>query len=98
MSGSEALSISGSTVVLGRAVFARRFENLPPTFGGAVRAGFSLEFGAGFAADEPVHFGAMKQAGSGFIMMDTRFGPLYLGAGATRGSGGTFYLFLGPIW
>ena len=98
LSGSEALSISGSTVVMGRAVFARRLENLPPTFGGAVRAGFSLEFGSGFAADEPVHFGAMKQAGSGFIMMDTRFGPLYVGAGATRGSGGTFYLFLGPIW
>ncbi len=98
LSGTETLSISGSTVVLGRVVFARRLENLPPTFGGAVRAGFSLEFGAGFAPDQPLRFGALKQASSGFVMVDTRFGPLYLGAGATRGSGGTFYLFLGPIW
>jgi NTE family protein len=98
LSGTDPLSIGGSSVVLGRVVLARRIGYLPATLGGALRAGFSLEAGAGFGPDEPVQFGAMKQAGSGFLALDTRFGPLYLGAGATRGSGGTLYLFLGPIW
>jgi NTE family protein len=42
--------------------------------------------------------GDLKQAGSGFFSVDTRFGPLFFAAGATRGTGGTLYLFLGPFW
>jgi NTE family protein len=45
-----------------------------------------------------VRFRDLKQAGSIFLSVDTRFGPLAFGGGATRGTGGTLYLFLGPFW
>lgn len=54
--------------------------------------------GGGFASGQAVRFRDLKQAGSVFLSVDTRFGPLSFGAGATRGIGGTLYLFLGPFW
>jgi NTE family protein len=98
LSGTAADSLSNNTVALGRVVMARRVGSMPATLGGSIRTGFSLELGGGFAADESVKFDKFKQSGSAFVSLDTRFGPLYFGAGATRGSGSTFYLFLGPIW
>jgi NTE family protein len=85
-------------VVLGRVVLARQIGLMPTGFGGAVRVGFSLEQGAGFEVGEAVRFRDLKQAASGFFSVDTRFGPLFLAGGATRGTGGTLYLFLGPFW
>ena len=75
-------------------------SSLPATLGGAVRAGFSLEAGGGFDQSVPLpqQRSAFKVAGSGFLSVDTRFGPAYLGAGATRDGQRTLYLFLGPIW
>jgi NTE family protein len=98
LSGTARESVDGRTVLLGRIVLARRIGEMPTGFGGAVRAGMSFELGAGFAAGEAVRFGDLKQAASGFFSVDTRFGPLFLAAGATRGTGGTLYLFLGPFW
>ena len=98
LSGTPPDSLDDQTVALGRLVLARKIGMMPATIGGAVRAGFSLELGGGFGADQPVRFHDLKQAGSIFIAADTRFGPLYFGAGATRGTGGTLYLFLGPVW
>ena len=77
---------------------ARRIVAMPVALGGLVRAGFSLELGAGLAADEAVRWSSLRQAASAFLSIDTRFGPLFLAAGATRNSSGTLYLFLGPIW
>ena len=81
-------------------MLARRIGALPVTLGGTVRAGFSLEAGGGFDQDEPLgpQRRALKQAGSAFLSVDARFGPAYLGAGATRDGNRTLYLFLGPIW
>jgi NTE family protein len=98
LSGTAPESINGSTVVLGRAVPARRIGSLPTPFGNAIRAGFSAELGNGFASGQGIRVERLNAAGSAFVAMDTRFGPLYVGAGATRGGQGTFYLFLGPIW
>ena len=98
LSGTDPDSIDGSTVLLGRLVLARRIGNLPAPFGNAIRAGFSAELGNGFADGQRIRLEDLKNAGSAFVAMDTRFGPLYLGAGATRGARGTLYLFLGPIW
>jgi NTE family protein len=77
---------------------ARRVGALPVTLGGTVRAGFSLEAGGGFDLSQPVHGGLLKTAVSGFLAVDTRFGPAYIGAGATKDGNRTMYLFLGPIW
>jgi NTE family protein len=100
LSGTPADSLQGRSIGFGRLVLARRIGALPVTLGGTVRAGFSLEAGGGFDQDAPLaqQRNALKQAGSGFLSVDTRFGPAYLGAGATRDGNRTLYLFLGPIW
>ncbi len=71
---------------------------LPVTLGGTVRFGFSLEVGGGFDLDQPLVGSHIKQAASTFLSVDTRFGPAYVGAGATRQGNSTMYLFLGPVW
>ncbi|MBI3713171.1 MAG: hypothetical protein HY253_09455 [Burkholderiales bacterium] len=91
-------SLSNKTVALGRVVMAHRIGGMPAALGGAVRLGFSAELGGGFGEGEAVKFSKIKRSGSAFVAFDTRFGPLYFGAGATQGAGSTFYLFLGPIW
>jgi NTE family protein len=98
LSGTAADSVQGRSIVFGRLVLARRIGALPVTLGGTVRAGFSLETGGGFDQDLTLHSSSRKQAGSAFLSVDTRFGPAYLGAGATRDGNRTMYLFLGPIW
>lgn len=98
LSGTEFESVSGRSVALARLVMARRIGSLPTTLGGAVRAGFSLEMGGGF--DQNVRWKPSKftQAGSAFIAVDTRFGPVYGAVGASKGGDNTLYLFLGPVW
>ena len=98
LSGTPVDSLSNNTIAFGRIVVARRIGSMPSTFGGSIRTGFSAELGAGFGLDESVKFSKIKQSASAFISLDTRFGPLYFGAGATRGNGSSLYLFLGPIW
>ena len=98
LSGTPRESIDGQTVALGRVVLARRIGELPIGLGGPVRAGVSAELGGGFENGQSVRFRDLKQAGSVFLSVDTRFGPLSFGGGATRGIGGTLYLFLGPFW
>jgi NTE family protein len=98
LSGSVPDSIQGRTVAFARLVMARRVGALPVTLGGTVRAGFSMELGGGFDLDTPSTGERVKQAGSAFLSVDTRFGPAYVGAGATKDGKQTMYLFLGPIW
>jgi NTE family protein len=98
LSGTPRESINGQTVAFGRVVLAKRVGEMPIGLGGSVRAGFSAELGAGFENGQSVRFQDLKQAGSVFLSVDTRFGPLSFGAGATRGTGSTLYLFLGPFW
>ena len=98
LSGTDTNSIDGRTVAFGRIVMARKIGVMPTTTGSAIRFGFSAELGGGFDGDQSVRFRDLKQAGSLFLSADTRFGPLFFGTGATRGTGNTFYLFLGPVW
>lgn len=98
LSGTPRASVGGRAIVLARLVMARRIGDMPAGLGGAVRAGFSLELGRGYEPDQASGFGDLRQAGSGFLSVDTRFGPAFLAAGATRGAGSALYLFLGPFW
>ena len=98
LSGTSPQSIDGRTVLFGRLVLARTVGTLPVFLGDALRAGFSVEFGNGVAAGQGLQLTNMKLAGSGFVALDTRFGPLYLGVGGTRGGSSRAYLFLGPVW
>jgi NTE family protein len=100
LSGTAGDSVQGRSIAFTRLVMARRIGALPVTLGGTLRAGFSLEVGGGFDPDVPLpqQRNALRQAASSFLAVDTRFGPAYFGAGATRDGNRTLYLFLGPIW
>jgi NTE family protein len=98
LSGTPRNSIDGSTVLFTRAVFGREVGQMPTGLGGTVRVGASLELGGGVADARHIHGNDLKQAGSVFVSVDTRLGPLYLAAGGTRGGQGAVYLFLGPFW
>lgn len=98
LSGSTPNSIIGDRVLLGRIVMARAIGAMPAALGGDVRLGFSLEAGGSYGPENPLHWGSLHQAAAGFVSVDTRFGPLYFGAGTTKAGNSSLYLFLGPIW
>lgn len=102
LSGTPDSSLVGENMVLTRVVMARRIGEMPVGLGGAVRVGFSLEAGA-IGAGEGLKFSNLprsgwKQAVSGFLSVDTRFGPFFLALGTTRGGDTSAYLLLGPTW
>ncbi|MFG6440250.1 patatin-like phospholipase family protein [Roseateles sp. LKC17W] len=102
LSGTPDGALLGENMLLARLVMARRIGQMPVGLGGAVRMGFSLESGAvGNGAglklsNLPRH--GWQQAASGFLSVDTRFGPFFLAVGATRGGHTSAYLLLGPTW
>lgn len=98
LSGTPRASVGGRAIVLGRLVMAKRIGEMPAGLGGAVRAGYSLELGLGYDPVSSPGLREMRKAASVFISVDTRFGPAFLAAGATRGIGGALYLFIGPFW
>lgn len=102
LSGTPDGSLMGENMVLARVVMARRIGEMPVGLGGAVRIGFSLEAGAvgdgaGLKFSNLPRSG-WKQAASGFLSVDTRFGPFFLALGTTRGGDTSAYLLLGPTW
>lgn len=102
LSGTADASLVGENTVLTRLVMARRIGEMPVGLGGAVRIGFSLELGAvgkgnGVKLSNLPSTG-WQQAASGFLSVDTRFGPFYVALGSTRGGDTAAYLLLGPSW
>ncbi len=98
ISGTPADSVEGQGIAFGRVVLARRIGALPLAIGGTVHLGFSLEAGGAYDSAHPLRANTLRQAGSAFLSLDTRFGPAYFGAGATKDGQRTLYLYLGPIW
>jgi len=102
LSGTPDGALLGENMVLARLVMARRIGQMPVGLGGAVRVGFSMETGAvgagaGLKLSNLPRSG-WQQAASGFLSVDTRFGPFFLALGATRGGHTAAYLLLGPTW
>ncbi|MFT7723528.1 MAG: patatin-like phospholipase family protein [Roseateles sp.] len=102
LSGTPDGALLGENMALARVVMARRIGEMPRGLGGAVRVGFSLETGAvgdgaGLSLRNLPRSG-WQQAASGFLSVDTRFGPFYLAVGSTRGGESAAYLLLGPTW
>lgn len=98
LSGTMPESVAGARTVLARVVTARSIGSMPTALGGDVRVGFSLETGGAYSDNASLHRNTLRQAASAFISVDTRFGPLYFGAGKTRDGSTSGYLFLGPVW
>ena len=98
LSGLPTNSLSGNESVFSRIVVARKIGSLPGTVGGAIRLALSAEIGGTYGTTTSFNRSILKQAGSASLSVDTRFGPLFFGAGTTRGAGSAVYLFLSPIW
>lgn len=102
LSGTADGSLVGENMALARIVMARRIGEMPVGLGGAVRVGFSLETGAIGAGSglrlSNLPSSGWRQAASGFLSVDTRFGPFFLALGATRNGETAAYLLLGPTW
>jgi NTE family protein len=96
LSGAPADSVVGERIAFGRAALARQVATLPATVGGAVRVGLSLEAGKAGPAGG-LSASTLRSAGSVFAMLETRFGPVYVGLGHTRHVGSAAYLFLGSV-
>lgn len=95
LSGVPEDALFGNKVALGRAMLARQVGS---GWGGALRVGFSAEWGAAVAQNETLNSKQFIAAGSAFLAFDTLFGPLYLAVGKAEGFSPKAYLFLGPIW
>ena len=98
LSGLPTNSLNGDDSIFGRIVVARKIGALPSTIGGAIRFALSAEVGGTYGKATPFGTGILKQASSASLSVDTRFGPLFFGVGATHGAGSAVYLFLSPIW
>lgn len=98
LSGTPIDSLGGQSTLLGRVVMGVPVAQMPIGLGGPVRAGFSLELGGVFAPGQGRQLSDLRQAGSAFVSVDTRFGPVYLALGATYRGGQAVYMFLGPFW
>jgi NTE family protein len=98
LSGTPIGSLEGQTSLFGRLVMGVPVAHMPIGLGGPVRAGFSLELGGLFPPGQGRRLADLRQAGSAFVSVDTRFGPVYLALGATHRGGQAVYVFLGPFW
>ncbi len=98
LSGTPIDSLDGESSLFGRLVMGVPVAQMPIGLGGPVRAGFSLEMGGLFAAGQGRRLSDLRRAGSAFVSVDTRFGPVYLALGATHRGGEALYVFLGPFW
>jgi NTE family protein len=98
LSGTPAGALEGQSSLFGRVVMGLPVGQMPIGLGGPVRAGFSLELGGLFAPGQSRELSELRQAGSAFVSVDTRFGPVYLALGATHRGGHAVYVFLGPFW
>ncbi|MCE2911344.1 MAG: patatin-like phospholipase family protein [Rubrivivax sp.] len=97
LSGTPPDALADERVAFGRAVLARQVGSLPAAVGGAVRVGLSLEAGKAGGAGGLLSASPLRTAGSVFTVVDTRFGPVYVGFGHTRHVGSSAYLFLGSV-
>jgi len=98
LSGTPIDSIDGQSSIFGRVVVGRPIGQMPIGLGGAVRAGFSLEAGTVSPPGSRSRLGDARKAGSVFVSIETRVGPVYLALGATRHGEHAVYVFLGPFW
>ncbi len=98
LSGTPMESVDGQSSVFGRVVMGLPIGQMPIGLGGAVRAGFSLEAGGVSVPGEKRRIDDLRKAGSVFVSVDTRVGPVYLALGATHRGGQAVYVFLGPFW
>jgi NTE family protein len=98
MSGAPQDALVGERLAFGRLVLARQVATLPAAVGTTVRIGLSLEAGKVSGSEfETRSATPLRSAGSIFTVLETRFGPMYLGFGHTRQVGNSVYLFLGSV-
>jgi len=100
LSGYRRGELRGQHMGLARLVYYFKVSKVSLGFGDDVYVGCSLESGNVWADRDDIAFDELRYAGSGFVGIDTIFGPLYLGYGIAEEShtDGVVYLFLGQTF
>jgi hypothetical protein len=81
--------------LFGELGYLRRLARLPPFLGGSVFAGTWLDTGK--ASDE-LDTASYQTSGTGGLLIETRLGPIFVGASWAEGGRGKFYFALGRIF
>jgi NTE family protein len=85
----------GDHYLFGELGYLRRLARLPPFLGGSVFAGTWLDTGK--ASDE-LDTASYQTSGTGGLLIETRLGPIFVGASWAEGGRGKFYFALGRIF
>jgi NTE family protein len=81
--------------LFGEAGYMRRLYRLPPFLGGSIFAGGWFDSGSAFNRWDDA---SLKVSGTGGLLMETRFGPLFVGGAWGEGGRTKFYFALGRIF
>lgn len=99
LSGYRKGELRGQYYGLGRLLYYYKLGRFSPVLGNDIYVGGSLETGNVWNKVGDIDIDNLLSAGSGFVGVDTIFGPLYLGYGlAERRDDGEIYLFLGQTF
>jgi NTE family protein len=85
----------GDHYLFGELGYLRRLARLPPFLGGSVFAGTWLDTGK---ASDDLDTASYQTSGTGGVLIETRLGPIFIGASWAEGGRGKFYFALGRIF
>ncbi|HET7845587.1 MAG TPA: hypothetical protein VFL14_15625, partial [Xanthomonadales bacterium] len=97
LSGYGERELFGNHLLFGRAVYYRRLGESDSLFSVPTYVGGSLEAGNVFAQRADVDVQSLILAGSLFVGVDTFFGPIFLGYGASEDGHTSWYLNFGSL-
>ncbi|CAG0959871.1 putative NTE family protein [Rhodocyclaceae bacterium] len=95
MSGYRNSQLIGREYLFGVMQYRRRFADISRAFGTGIYAGASLEAGNVFKRLDNTPTKGALYAGSLFVGIDSKLGPVYLGYGLSEGGHSAWYLYIG---
>jgi NTE family protein len=94
-SGYRAAQLVGREYAMGTVQYRRRIGDLNESFGTGIYAGASLEAGNVWKRADGRSANGLITAGSLFVGVDSKLGPIYLGYGRSGNNHSTVYLYIG---
>ncbi len=87
--------LRGDDYLFGEVGYMRRLYRLPPFLGGSIFAGGWFDMGSTFNRWRDA---SLNVSGTSGLLMETRFGPLFVGGAWGEGGRGKFYFSLGRLF
>ncbi len=97
LSGLNTNQLSGNHVLFGGIIYSYRVMELPAFLGRGLYAGLSCEAGNAWQDRSDITADDVINAGSLFVVADSRLGPLYIGVGRAEHGATAAYFSLGVI-